>query len=124
MIEVVGSNAVFLGDNVLNGRIPRIDNGSIPGNITACNKILESGAMYYVPGHGKSGGPEIVTAMRNYYDILYTAVQSLYEEGLNDFEMKDAISGRLQAYSGWEDFDLQLGKHINFAYLQIESETF
>ena len=124
MIEVVGSKVVFPGDNVLNGRIPRVDNGSIPGNITACSKILETGASHYVPGHGKGGGPEIVEAMRSYYDILYTTVQALYEEGLNDFEMKDRVGAKLQAYADWEDFDVQLGKHINFVYLQIEAEAF
>ena len=124
MIEVVESNVVFLGDNVLNGRIPRVDNGSISGNAESCRKIVETGARHYVPGHGKTGDRKIVDAMRIYYDTIYSSVQALYEEGISDFEMKDTISARLQAYADWEGFDVQLGKHISFTYLQVEAEAF
>lgn len=124
MIEVAQEHTVFLGDNVLNGRIPRIDGGSISGNAMACSEILKTGAKHYVPGHGKSGGDAVVKTMHTYFDTLHNSVKTLYDEGLNDFEMKDTISEKLSAYSGWEDFAVQLGKHINLAYLQIESEQF
>ncbi len=124
MIEVMQEHAVFLGDNVLNGRIPRIDGGSIPGNATTCSEILKTGAKHYVPGHGRSGGEAVVRAMQTYFDTLYSSVKTHYDEGLSDFEMKDSISEKLSAYSGWEEFAVQLGKHISIAYLQIESEQF
>jgi glyoxylase-like metal-dependent hydrolase (beta-lactamase superfamily II) len=124
MIEVVEKSVVFLGDNVLNGRIPRVDSGSITGNIKACSKIVATGAKHYVPGHGKTGGQALVDTMRVYYDTLYSSVQALYGEGLTDFEMRDTISARLQAYADWKGFDVQLGKHISYAYLQVEAEAF
>jgi glyoxylase-like metal-dependent hydrolase (beta-lactamase superfamily II) len=124
MIEVTREHTVFLGDNVLNGRIPPIDGGSIPGNAMTCGEILKTGAKHYVPGHGRSGGEAVVRAMQTYYDTLYSSVKALYDEGMSDFEMKDPISEKLSAYSGWEGFAVQLGKHISIAYLQIESEQF
>jgi glyoxylase-like metal-dependent hydrolase (beta-lactamase superfamily II) len=124
MIELAQQHTVFLGDNVLNGRLPRIDGGSITGSTQACSEILKTGATHYVPGHGKSGDAAVVKAMFTYFDTLYRNVNALYEEGLSDFEMKDTISEKLSAYADWEDFNVQLGKHISFAFLQIESVQF
>lgn len=124
MLEIREAGVVFLGDNVLNGRVTRLDGGSVRGNIQACEEILKSGAKTYVPGHGKSGGPEIVDSMLTYLDTVYTSVKKLYEEGLSDFEMKDQVVGSLQAYSDWINFDEQIGKHISYAYLEIEEAEF
>jgi len=124
MVEIVEPGVMFLGDNVLSGRIPRIGEGSIPGNIKTCEVIIKSGATIYVPGHGKTGGKERVESMHNYYNTVYTNVKRLYEEGQSDFEMKDEISAKLKDYSDWIGFDTQLGKHISYAYLQIEADDF
>lgn len=124
MIEVVEDSLVFLGDNVLNGRIPRIVDGDIAGNIRTCDEILRTGARYYVPGHGQTGDRAIVDAMRNYYHTVYSNVERLYEDGMSDFEMKDEISALLKDYAGWEGFDEQLGKHISYSYLKVEAAAF
>ena len=124
MVEIVEASVVFLGDNVLNGRVPRLDDGDIVGNIRSCNEILKSGAKVYVPGHGKSGDRSLVDAMHTYYDTVYSSVGKLFENDLSDFEMKDEISAKLQAFADWEDFDNQLGKHISFSYLKVEAEAF
>jgi len=124
MIEVVEPKVVFLGDNVLNGRIPRISEGNIMGNIKACDEIIKTGASVYVPGHGQTGNRSVVDAMRRYYNAVYSNVERLFEEGQSDFEMKDEISAQLQDFSGWAGFDEQLGKHISYAYLQVEADAF
>ena len=62
--------------------------------------------------------------MRTYLDTLYATVKKLYAEGLSDFEMKEEVSSKLQAYSGWNEYDVQLGKHISLTYLQIEADDF
>jgi glyoxylase-like metal-dependent hydrolase (beta-lactamase superfamily II) len=124
MVEIVEPGIVFLGDIVMNGRVTRLDDGDIPGNIRSCTEILKTGATIYVPGHGQSGNRSLVDRMHTYLDTVYSSVQVLFEDGLSDFEMKDAISAKLQAYADWEDFDVQLGKHISFAYLKIEAEAF
>jgi len=124
MVEVVEPGVVFTGDNVLNGRVTRLDDGDITGNIQALTEILKTNAAVYVPGHGMSGDRSVVDSMHTYLDTLYTSVAALFEEGLSDFEMKDSISAKLQDYADWEDFDVQLGKHISFAYLKIEAAAF
>jgi glyoxylase-like metal-dependent hydrolase (beta-lactamase superfamily II) len=124
MIEVVEPGVVFLGDNVLNGRVPRIREGSIQGNINACDEIVKTEATVFVPGHGKTGGRDVVEIMKTWFTTIYASVERLYAEDKSDFEMKDEISALLQDYSGWIGFGEQLGKHISFAYLQIEAENF
>ena len=124
MVEVVERGVVFLGDIVLDGRLPRMAEGDIQGNIKTCDEILKSSAKIYVPNHGRTGGKERVEVMRTYFNIVYTNVKRLYEEDLSDFEMKDEISAKLKDYADWIDFDTQLGKHISFAYLKIEADDF
>ena len=124
MVEIVEAGVVFLGDIVFNGRVPRIDDGNIPGNIQSCIEILKTGATVYVPGHGRSGDRSVVETMHAYFDTVYGSVQSLFDEGLSDFEMKGPIRAKLVDYADWADFDAQLGKHISFSYLQVEAEAF
>ena len=124
MIEIPERSIAFLGDNALNDRIPRIDDGDIQGNIEACTRIMATGSSTYVPGHGLSGDAGVPEAFRRYLEILYTTVKKLYDEGLSDFEMKDQVTDALSAYTHWSGFDEQLGKHISLAYLQIEAAEF
>jgi glyoxylase-like metal-dependent hydrolase (beta-lactamase superfamily II) len=124
MIEIPELSVTFLGDNVLNNRIPRIDDGNIQGNIEACTRIRETGSKTYVPGHGLSGDESVPKAFCRYLDTLYTAVKQYYDEGLSDFEMKDQVAEQLSAFSSWSGFNEELGKHISLAYLQIEAAEF
>ncbi len=124
MIEVPEFSVAFLGDNVLNKRVPRIDDSDILGNIKASTRIMETGSKTYVPGHGPTGDVGVPKTFQRYLEILYTTVKKYYDEGLSDFEMKDQVADALSAYVDWSGFDEQLGKHISIAYLQIEAADF
>lgn len=125
MIEVPEKELLFLGDNANNHRIVRMDDGSFAGNIAALDKVRQDvSAKVLVPGHGRTGGWEIVDAYRDYLATLYGAVESLYEEGLSDFEMKPKVAERLAAYKDWAGFEDELGKHVSLAYLQVEEAAF
>jgi len=124
MIEIPERSVTFLGDNVLNDRVPRIDDGNVQGNIETCTRIMETASKTYVPGHGPTGDAGVPEAFRRYLEILYTSVKKYYDEGLSDFEMKDQVAAALGAYAGWSGFDEQLGKHISITYLQIEEADF
>ena len=45
MIEVVENSVIFLGDNVLAKRLPRMSDGTFQGSISTINTILESDAQ-------------------------------------------------------------------------------
>jgi glyoxylase-like metal-dependent hydrolase (beta-lactamase superfamily II) len=124
MIEVVGEDLLFTGDNATNGRILRMDDGSFEGNAEALELALSLDPKVVVPGHGQTAGPELIEAYQAYLEGLYAAVAELYEEGMSDFEMKDAVHARLGPYHQWAGYDTELGRHISLAYLQVEAAEF
>ncbi|MEA3275415.1 MAG: MBL fold metallo-hydrolase [Pseudomonadota bacterium] len=125
MIEVPEKELLFLGDNANNHRIVRMDDGSFAGSVAALDKVKQDvSAEVLVPGHGPTGGWEIVDAYRDYMANLYGAVEFLYEEGLSDFEMKPKVAERLTAFKDWPGFEDELGKHVSLAYLQVEEAAF
>ena len=124
MVEIPEASVTFLGDNVLNERLPRLDDGNIQGNIQACTNILGTNSTVYVPGHGPTGDKAVPERFRSYLEILYTSVKRYYEEGMSDFEMKTQVAEALKDYADWSGFDEQIGKHISLAYLQIEEAEF
>ena len=66
----------------------------------------------------------MIEAYRAYLESLYDAVAELYEEGMSDFEMKDAVHSRLGPYHQWAGYETELGRHISLAYLQVEAAAF
>jgi len=124
MIEYVDESVLFTGDNVLYKRIARMDDGTFVGNIDACQLAIEIGARHYVPGHGPVGGIEVPTSFLGYLQTLYAEVARLYDEGLQAFEMKNAVVEKLAAYQDWVNFDDEVGKHISLALLEAEQNAF
>lgn len=124
MIEVVEERVLFLGDNVVTGRVVRMDDGDFQGNVTAIDVALASPARHFVPGHGPADGREQLVSYQRYLRTVHATVQRHYEQGLSDFEMKPKVAEALAEYRGWKDFDAQLGRHVSLAYLQVEAASF
>ncbi len=124
MIQVVEDSVVFGGDNFLYRRLPRLDDATFKGSIEACRVAAGLNARHYVPGHGPSGGVEIVKAYEAYLATLYAEVKKHYEAGKSDFEMKDAVLAKLKPWSGWTHFNDVAGKHISLAFLEVEQAGF
>lgn len=124
MIEVIEEDVVFLGDNVLYKRLPRMDDGTFVGNIKACQVAIDISAKNYVPGHGPSGGKEIITPFKKYLETVYSEVGKHYEEGLSDFDMKPKIVLKLKDYFNWSGFNDSIGRHISLAVLEYEKNAF
>jgi glyoxylase-like metal-dependent hydrolase (beta-lactamase superfamily II) len=122
MIHAVEEGVLFLGDNVMNGRFGRMDEGgSFRGNIAACERALAVPATTFVPGHGQTGDKSIVAAYRDYLAILFDTAKAEYDRGKQDYEMKDSIRAKLVPYTGWVGFDLNFGRHVSGAVLEIEA---
>ena len=124
MIEIPERGVLFAADNANNQRIVRMDDASFEGLIDTLERAKAIPAEVVVPGHGLSGGPEIIEENLVYVMTLRQAVAELFDEGMSDFEMKDPIAERLTAYKDWAGFDEELGKQISLAYLEVEAEAF
>ena len=121
MIHVIEEDVLFLGDNVMNGRLGGMGDGTFRGSIVACERALAVPAKIFVPGHGRTAGKEIVTAYRDYLSILFETAKSEYDKGKQDYEMKDTIRAKVGRFTDWVGFDLNFGRHISVAVLEIEA---
>ncbi len=125
MIAVPEESLLFAGDNVSNGRLIRMDDGTFVGNVATLRQIAETlEVAHVVPGHGLSADETIITAYADLLERIYLKVKALRAEGLSDFEMKAQVVAELPEYQGWNDFDGGLGKLISLAYLEAEAREF
>ncbi|MBU0500435.1 MAG: MBL fold metallo-hydrolase [Gammaproteobacteria bacterium] len=122
MIALREDSVLFAGDNLLYKRFGQLKDGTFQGGIAALDFAAGLGMKHYVPGHGPSGGVEIVHAYKNYLSILYAETQRLYETGIADYEMKEEIVAKLAAYHDWANFKDEVGRHINQAYTEVEAD--
>jgi len=124
MIEHVNSKTLFLGDNCLNRRFGRFDDSAnIIGNIEALETIISQSQSFrqFVPGHGLSGNlNQAVMPYLTYLRLLRQVVEAGLEDELQGYEIKQANLQRFERYSDWSGFDIQLGKHIDKMFLEIE----
>jgi len=125
MIEVEEEDLLFLADNANNRRIVRMDDGSFKGSIDFLEKMRAGNRRtILVPGHGRTGGWEIVDDYLAYLKGVRGKVAELFAEGVSDFEMKEAVAAAMPRFHDWAGFHDTLGKHISLAYLEIEAEAF
>lgn len=117
-------NVLFTGDNVSNKRLIRLVDASFKGSIETIEVAKRLKPSVVVPGHGKTGGTELLDQYQTYLSTLYQNVSQLFEENLSDYEMKPLIHNKLTAFHDWSGYDDELGKHISGAYLEIEADAF
>jgi glyoxylase-like metal-dependent hydrolase (beta-lactamase superfamily II) len=126
MIEYPADKTLFAGDIVIAGSVvsgARPEDFSAKGQIAAVEYALGLPVDIYVPGHGPTGGREIPEATKRFLEVLYDSVQRYYDEGLEDFEMRDKVVADLSDFSDWSGYD-GIGRLISFVYQQIEAAEF
>ena len=124
MVHYQQDDVLFTGDNAGNERILRIDHGSFKGNIDTLQAGIDLKPKHVVPGHGKTGGVDILKNYQTYLATIYKEVKKGYDQDLSDFEMKPKIHAALKAFHSWPGYEDELGKHISETYLEIESADF
>lgn len=115
---------LFTGDNVSNKRLIRLVDASFKGSIDTIEAAKNLKPAIVVPGHGKTGGTELLDLYQTYLSTLYNNVSKYFEEDMSDFEMKPLIHKELTDYHNWPGYEDELGKHISSAYLEIEADAF
>ena len=124
MIEVVEDKVLFLGDIVIVGRLGRIEDGQVKGNLAAIDMALKTSAVHFVPGHGPSNGRDHVLGYRRYLHTLYSEVRKHYEKNPGDPQIKSRVLPALAPFKSWKDFDNEAGRHIGLTVRQVETEAF
>ena len=102
----------------------RVQEASFSGIEKATQLALDRpGIEYFIPGHGNSGGREVVENALKFISTLRASVKKYYDDGLADFEMRDKVLADLKEFKDWNGFD-ELGRAISFLYLEVEAEDF
>jgi glyoxylase-like metal-dependent hydrolase (beta-lactamase superfamily II) len=126
MIEFPANRLLFTGDIVIHGNVvsgARPEDFSATGQIAAIDFALALAVDTYVPGHGPSGGRDIPEATKRFLQALYASVQRYYDEGLEDFEMRDKVVADMAEFSDWSGYE-GIGRLISFVYQQVQAAEF
>lgn len=75
------SKTLFGGDVILNGQVPSINNGTPEGYLVAFDRLQkEFDIQKIVPGHGATGGVEILENFRQYFNDMKLAASDPSKE--------------------------------------------
>jgi len=124
VITHLNSDTMFMGDNVMKGRLGGFDASSdIQGNITLLEDIeKEKEHKTYVPGHGPSGKMhETLDPFINYMKVIVEEAKRAYDNDMESYEVKEDAAARLKDYHKWDDFEGKMGKHLMKAYEEWEA---
>ena len=124
LIEVEEDAVMFLGDNVTADRIPRLSDGTFMGNINSIDKIMESNAKTWIPGHGPTGDKSIVSTYREYLQAVYAAAEEAFSNDMDSSDVKAISVKTTKKYKDWSGYDEELGPHGAQAYMEVEAAEF
>jgi len=117
------SKTFFLGDNLMKSRLGGFDeSSSIHGNIKLLEEINAAPELaLYVPGHGPSGKrAEAIDPFLHYMKVVVAGAKEAYAEDIEAYEMKPKVASQLKEYHQWDEFDGQMGKHLQKALVEVE----
>ena len=116
------SKTIFLGDNLMKGRLGSFDeSSSVFGNIELLEQIKkDTNYTLYVPGHGMSGKKdETIDPFLNYLKVLITEGQKAYDDDKESYEVKDEVLKKLEWMKDWDAFEKNAAAHLNKAMLEM-----
>lgn len=122
MFQIIEDKILITGDNSFNKRMPRMDDGSYVGNIESMQRGLALDIEQVIPGHGPTGGKEVLSAYKDLLSIIYEEAKVLLDDDLEAFEMKPLIIEKLTTHKDWNNFAGSIGKLISIAVLEAENE--
>ena len=124
MFVIVEDKVLLTGDNVMSKRIARMNDGSFRGNIDTIEAALDYDIKVVIPGHGPSGGKEVLESFKQYLSTIYAAAEEAVEEDLEAHEVKSALAEQFGDYKDWPGFENEFGRHISLAILEAEDASF
>ena len=122
VIAHMNSMTLFLGDNLMKGRLGSFDeSSSIFGNIELLENIKkETNFKLYVPGHGLSGEKDkTIDPFLNYLKVLAEEGKKAYEEDLESYEIKDEVIKKLPWMNDWDAFKKNMPAHLNKVMIEL-----
>lgn len=101
-------------------RIPDIQDGDLPRWHAALDTLAALAPHRVVPGHGPSGGPEVLHEVGAYLDALTQRIQGLLRDGVGLGEVPEAAT--LPRYAGWDQYRIVHRRNASVLYLRLERD--
>ncbi len=124
MYEIVEDKVLITGDNAFNNRAPRLDDGSYMGNIAVMNKALKLPVEVIIPGHGPSGGKEVLENFKEFLTLVYGTTKKYMDDDLEAHEIKPKVMATMGKFRDWTNYEGAIGKLVSVAALEIEENDF
>ena len=121
-VYVEEDKTLIAGDILFYIRTPGFQDASPMGNAKALEYFKTLALDKVVPGHGPITDKSGIDYMLNYIYLLQSEVKKYYQQGLQDFEMKDKIE--VGAYRGMSGFKDRFGTNVNRMFLEVEASEF
>jgi cyclase len=99
IVHVTDEGVLFAGDILFIGVHPIVWSGPVDNWVTACTRILESGAKTIVPGHGPITDPAGVTRFRDYLEYVREQAVIRYNLGMPYWQA--ALDIPMMYYADW-----------------------
>ena len=106
IVLVPDAGVLFAGDLVENRFFPIVfgDVANAPAWIETLDRLEAIGATVLVPGHGEVGGPELVSAFRDYFVDVREAVAERVERGDDVDAIAESLGPEIrQRYASWDN---------------------
>ena len=121
-IVIEEEKVLITGDILFFKRTPGFQDASPTGNRKILDEMMTLDIRHVIPGHGPVTDKTGIAYMLKYLNILHTEVKKYFEDGLQDYEMKDKLDvGSYREMSGFKE---RFGTNVNRMYLEIEQQAF
>jgi glyoxylase-like metal-dependent hydrolase (beta-lactamase superfamily II) len=121
VVRLPRQKVLFAGDLVLVGQVPFAGAGrtqTVRAWIAALRKLEDLDLESVVPGHGKSGGKELLQQQREFLECLVKAVRAAADAGKTEDQAAREVS--LPApYKGWRNAQDWLAPNVRLIYREL-----
>jgi glyoxylase-like metal-dependent hydrolase (beta-lactamase superfamily II) len=124
MYEIIEDKVLITGDNAFNNRAPRLDDGTYIGNIAVMDKALKLPIEIVVPGHGPTGGKEVLENFKEFLSLVYNTTKKHMDDDLEAHEIKPKVIKAMSKFKDWTNFHGAIGKLVSVASLEVEENDF
>ena len=121
LVQLPDDKVLVAGDVLVSRVVPTLQDGFLKNWIRTLEEVQALDVEHFVPGHGDLMTLRDVTALRAALLSFYSGVKEGFENGLNEDEIRKSLDLSL-----WQALERSyvIGRNINRAYLEIESDSF
>lgn len=119
---------LFTGDAAVNGPYNYVGDGNVTEWIETLAKAIELKPRIVCPGHGPSGGPEILSDQRDFFMALRSEVKRLFDDGLDSGAVQKSVDSIRATLTGQENIAGYVGSglaaQVEKVYVELGGQPF